>query len=103
VNLTTASQFLQVIRARGQETTQAVATGINWLVQSYYVPLIPVTVILIVWQLVSKRGQPLAESAVHAALDPQARDAPGRHRHVQNNPRPQDDADESRANACMNQ
>jgi NADH dehydrogenase len=46
---------------------------------------------------------PMPDSAVHAAFHPQARDAPGRHRHVQNNPRPQGDADESRADACINE
>jgi len=42
----------------------AVATGINWLVQSFYVPLVPVTLGLIVWQLVSRRREPLAGPSI---------------------------------------
>ncbi len=55
----TVTFIATLIRARGQETTAAVATGINWLVQSFYVPLVPVTLGLIVWQIVSRRGEPL--------------------------------------------
>jgi len=43
-----------------QDAMAAVATGINWLVQSFYVPLVPVTLGLIIWQLVSRRREPLA-------------------------------------------
>jgi hypothetical protein len=98
----TVTFIATLVRARGEEATQAVATGINWLVQSFYVPLIPVTVVLILWQLISRRGQPLAKSTVQTALHPQAGDAPGRHRHVQNNSRPQANADESQSDACVN-
>jgi hypothetical protein len=49
-----------LIRARGHEATATVATGINWLIQSFYVPLVPVTLSLIVWQIGSRRGESLA-------------------------------------------
>lgn len=55
----TVTFIATLIRARGHESTAAVATGINWLIQSFYVPLVPVTLGLIVWQIVSRRGEPL--------------------------------------------
>jgi hypothetical protein len=55
----TVTFIATLIRARGHEQTAAVATGINWLIQSFYVPLVPVTLSFIIWQLASRRGEPL--------------------------------------------
>ena len=56
----TVTFIASLILGRGREEMSAVATGINWLVQSFYVPLVPVTLGLIMWQLVSRRGEALA-------------------------------------------
>lgn len=64
----TVTFIAMLIQARGHEATSAVATGINWLVQSFYVPLVPVTLILIVWQIVSRRGTSIAAPAFTGGL-----------------------------------
>jgi hypothetical protein len=46
------------------------ANGLSWLVRSFYVPLVLVSFVLIVWQLLARRGEPLAPSArSHGAVD----------------------------------
>ena len=54
----TVTFIATLILGRGREGMAAVATGINWLVQSFYVPLVPVTLGLIIWQLVSPAASP---------------------------------------------
>ncbi len=43
-----------------RERLLGVANGTTWFVQSFYVPLVIVTLGLIIWQLYSRRGEPLA-------------------------------------------
>ena len=38
------------------------ATGVTWFIVSFYVPLLMVSLGLVVWQLYSRRGEPLARS-----------------------------------------
>ena len=63
----TATFIASLVLGRREEGISAVATGINWLVQSFYVPLVPVTLGLIIWQLYSRRREPLAYLPNHAA------------------------------------
>jgi hypothetical protein len=39
----------------------AAASGVTWLILTFYVPLLWVSLGLIVWQLVARRGEPLIE------------------------------------------
>jgi hypothetical protein len=50
------ASILGVVRA---EHLLGTTSGVTWLIVSFYVPLIPVTLVLIVWQLLSRRGEPL--------------------------------------------
>ncbi len=50
------------IRGGIHEHLFGLANGVTWLVVSFYVPLIIVSLGLIVWQLSSRRGEPLARS-----------------------------------------
>jgi hypothetical protein len=47
------------IRQGMHEHLLGVATGITWLVQSLYVPIIIVSIPMLVWQLVARRKEPL--------------------------------------------
>src|SRR5258708_4748163 len=40
-----------------------IASGTTWFLQSFYIPLVVVTLGLIVWQLIARRGEPLARPA----------------------------------------
>jgi hypothetical protein len=54
------------------------ANGVTWMVVSIYVPLLMVSLGLTVWQLLSRRGEPLARSiAEHAPLSPVTYNAAG--------------------------
>jgi len=68
----TATFIASLILGRGREEISAVATGINWLVQSFYVPLVPVTLGLIIWQLISRRREPLASPHIAVAVPREA-------------------------------
>jgi hypothetical protein len=68
----TVTFIATLILGRGREEMAVVATGINWLVQSFYVPLVPVTLGLIIWQLVSRRREPIAVSRPAVELTPNA-------------------------------
>jgi len=46
-----------------REELFATASGVTWLILTFYVPLLWVSLGLIVWQLVSRRREPLALSA----------------------------------------
>jgi hypothetical protein len=53
-----------------RENLFGAATGVTWLVVSFYVPLLMVSLVLMVWQLYSRRGEPLGASIAtiaHAA------------------------------------
>jgi hypothetical protein len=39
------------------------ASGLTWLILNFYVPVLWVTHILILWQLIARRGEPLGENS----------------------------------------
>jgi hypothetical protein len=43
-----------------REELFATASGVTWLILTFYVPLLWVSVCLIVWQLYSRRNEPLS-------------------------------------------
>jgi len=51
------------IRGGIQEHLMGAAGGVMWLTLGFYVPLLMVSLVLIVWQLYSRRGEALASSA----------------------------------------
>jgi len=56
----TAFDLVNSTIAGVREQLFATASGVTWLVLTFYVPLLWVSVGLIVWQLYSRRSEPLA-------------------------------------------
>jgi len=55
------------IRGGIRENLLGAATGVTWLILGFYVPLLIVTVVLIAWQLYSRRGEAIAVHSPVAA------------------------------------
>ena len=53
----TVLDFANALTASLREQTLGVANGLTWLILTFYVPLLWVTLILVVWQLLSRRGE----------------------------------------------
>ena len=62
--LETAFDTYANIRGGVREHLMGAATGVTWMVLSYFVPAVVVSNVLIVWQLIARRREALAPSAV---------------------------------------
>jgi hypothetical protein len=51
-----------------QEHLLGAAGGVTWMILAFYVPLVVVSLVLIAWQLVTRRGEMLAERPRPAVL-----------------------------------
>ena len=60
VVIETAYDTVANIRGGMQEHLLGAAGGVTWLILAFYVPMILVSLALIAWQLVARRGEPLA-------------------------------------------
>ncbi len=56
----TVLDLVRVFRMAAHEHLIGAADGGAWLVAVFYVPLVPLSLGLVVWQLLSRRGEPLA-------------------------------------------
>ena len=54
--LATVLDFANALAASLREQTLGQANGVTWLILTFYVPLLWVSLILVVWQLLSRRG-----------------------------------------------
>jgi hypothetical protein len=62
----TAYDTVDNIRGGIHEHLMGAAGGVTWLVLVYYVPMVVVSLVLIIWQLYSRRGEALDhESRIH--------------------------------------
>jgi hypothetical protein len=68
----TAYDTVGNIRGGMQEHLLGAAGGVTWLILGFYVPLLIVSLVLIAWQLVIRRGEPLAAERPHPAILRQA-------------------------------
>jgi len=59
---TTAFDTVSNISNGIRENLFGAATGVTWMVVSFYVPLLMVSLALTVWQLYSRFGEPIAAS-----------------------------------------
>jgi hypothetical protein len=71
--VTTAFDTVSNVSNGIHENLFGAATGVTWMVVSFYVPLLMVSIALTVWQLYSRFGEPIAASDSGARL--QMRDA----------------------------
>jgi hypothetical protein len=60
----TLADMIAAIRERILESLHNAPFGAWWLVFTFFAPLVPVSLPLLVWQLYSRRGHPLAEPEV---------------------------------------
>jgi hypothetical protein len=51
------------------------AAGVTWLILTFYVPVLGVSHVLIIWQLVSRRGEPLSSTEEARVVEPPAEPA----------------------------
>ena len=56
----TAYDTVSNIRGGAQEHLLGAAGGVTWMILAFYVPLVVVSLVLIAWQLVARRGEALA-------------------------------------------
>jgi len=61
---TTIDTFLN-IRGGVEEHLMGAASGVTWMILAFFVPAVVVSIGLLAWQLVSRRQEPLSESAQH--------------------------------------
>jgi hypothetical protein len=60
----TAIDVVRNVRTVGmREHRGGFENGVEWMITTFYVPLVVVSLGLIVWQLVERRGEPLARTA----------------------------------------
>jgi hypothetical protein len=64
----TAYDTVSNIRGGVQEHLLGTAGGVTWLILGFYVPLLVVSLVLMVWQLLARRGEPLAADAAKPGL-----------------------------------
>lgn len=57
----TIVDFATGIPMAAKNNAMASASGVTWLVLVYYVPLVLVSLVLTIWQLVSRRSEPIAD------------------------------------------
>ena len=63
----TATDTFLNIRGGVEEHLMGAASGFTWMVLVFFVPAVVVSIGLLAWQLVSRRHEPLSETAQHSA------------------------------------
>jgi hypothetical protein len=59
---TTADMIVGILR-KAHEPLWGKAAGVTWLILDFYIPVLMVSVPLLVWQLISRRNEPLSSVA----------------------------------------
>jgi hypothetical protein len=59
----TAADVVSIFDIVAREHLVRFVNGMSWLISYFYVPLVMVSFVLIVWQLLARWGEPLALSA----------------------------------------